>query len=571
MSNLPRWTDDFTTDATSDPGYEFSDLGIVYNAVDDRIEISSLSNERRFLRKTESTNDSGEITIDLEAFVGGTVSQDHYLSIRAFGYWFVSNRTLSGWIFNEEEENWRGINTPSNITLLNVHLQLFSTPYFSGISEVKFIKSPTDVQLLLDGSLFAVLPSRVVRGDLEIGNKDGAGSTFTTRINNLSIKADASLPKQPIITEPSTAGSISAAQEIIATVPASRLFLDLGAHAPGITGLANVVYDPGGSATAMTEDTGIPDGSGGTTGDFFLEIPANGVASDNRLVIKDEFVAANSVVITDDIDYDVLPSPSTQNDLIVEEDDLQCFFALSDSFAINQSNISLTQDLRKVPTIQNFDADGNNSSISFGTLDDLFNSIVFNSNGLSYSVSTVSFPIILDYDLGQEYSITAFRMGVFDQSGPELASIDIYSNTVAFSGAGIQGTLEETAYPVSQTPFNNWSTIEEIPIGPSVTIKTRFLRFYVPSSAYFTPAFTGTTAHFLLEVDILIETETLDSLNDNAQFEHRPSAGGAFVAFPGPGVTQGDGQVKIILPAGIQLTSGERKFISVKYKADLSD
>ena len=589
MVLIPKWTDDFSTDPTSDPRYRIGNQA-VYNATDDRIESTSTltSGHDIPIVLTDSKINSGIATANLY-LSNVTGNNAAHVAFRAFGYTFFNGHGAPGNKFTlilPEEIETREQYFTNSFPLYEHAIEYSSGAIASSEFEVKFIASETEVLVFIDNGLRFRLPKRDVFKDMQVFLfKQGGNATDISYCSGISYNTDSSLPKSPTINEPSIAGSIKTPQEVYTQISESRLFVDLGTYSGSITGLTNVVYDPGGSAVAMTEDTGVPDGSGGTTGDFYLEIPANGVASDYRLVIKEDFVTTNSVVTTDTIDFDVTGGPASQSGSVTEDDDLQCFFSISDSPSVRPVQKSLFHDIGAEIKLHNLGADGNSNNVAQGNIYDCIDGIgVVASNTVNiYTLSSsAAFPIIVDVDLGKEYDVAtvALNNGVFSDSRHHSTNCDIYSHTSPFSGAGLgQGTLRASNFPITQEIDNqNDTTLPQsrgiaIPVtGPALNIAARYWRFVIVDAT------NDTSAGGPLSNDLRVFSEiefkindpvSIDSLNDNAQFE--VDTGGGFVAFPGGGVTQGSGVVKIILPASAQLDAGEQKFFSVKFKADLTD
>jgi len=580
---LPKWNDDFSTDPTSDPAYKITS-GVTYNGTDDRVEIQASYNDKQALTKADSIKTSGIIIIDADPFpTAYPFSFWHLFYIRAFGYYFVCNRTGTSYVYHEEEEGWRGCNYVSCYDSLNKHIVRISSAIFSGVAEIKIIRSTFDVQLYLDNMLTLVLPARSFVGDLEIGNTNSGGGALTSYVNNLQMYADSSLPEAPDIYQPGMGGTINAAQEIIVDIPDSLLYVDLSAHAPGITGLSNVVWDPASVKTgpvAMTEDTGIPDRSGGTTGDYYVEIPSNSVASFYRMTIKKAFVAANSVTTGDTIGFDVDGGAAGQTGTVSEDDDLECILEIGGSSILANAGLSALRDLQFTPAQHNYNADNNYNLIKNGNSAS-FDGYAYGSSQNDYLSfeQTVNFPVILDVDLGKTYTVKSFAIQskVISDSYSEVTNVDIYSNTSPFSGASLlQGTLEYSDYPVDLIGLGaaipgNLPT--DIPSGPDINIRARYWRFVLTDAVNDTNAPGGVIEVSGLrtfgEIDIRIISDSINSVDDAAQFE--VDTGGGFGAWPGGGVTQNSGQVRITLPASLQVSDQIRNFISVKFKADLSD
>ena len=590
MAIFPRWVDDFSTDPTSDPAYSV-DPELIYNASLDQVEHDEVSvSVDASITLLNSNNSFGLAEFDFQYRQSGG-NDNTFNEIRVFGYNFSTSVKLTNRRLYALPES----TDLASLTTAEADDQAIFSRVISGSVDGfhtwTFISTPNGVDWFDENDLLiTTLPPISVTADTRFRVSRSAG-TFKpgeNAVSRLVVKSDASLPLGSNITEPGLAGSVAGVDgPILVDIPESRLYLDLGAFAGQVTGLSNVVYDPGGSAVAMAEDSGVPDGSGGTVGDYYLEIPSREVASDYRLVIKEDFVTTNSVVVTDDIDFDVDGGPSTQNQLILEEDDLQCVIQKSNTFdfqepystaATSFSSQSILDDRPANNLIQpnatnfslhNLNADGNDTFISGKTpaamLNDTYSGEVFYGTGFTY-------PILVDIDLGKVRNLTNITVG--NTSGGSFTLFcDIYSNTVPFSGAGLgQGTLEFDNFPISAGGSINTDRMANIVAGAgsNFNFDTQFLRLAVNADN------TGGATAIGLWVQIYLfglgDFVSMDSVDDNAQFEHEPASGGGFVSFPVGGVTQQDGQTRIILNTELEVEEGSTTdFYRIFFKPDITD
>lgn len=571
MPLLQRLNDPFATDPLSDPLYRFVGSW-TYNGTLDRLEAPSNSSGKSIELLNSSINYG---TIELDVHFSPTATNGGSKGyVRAFGYILVSMFNKA-YIMDAENTDFIAYDEFSSGAYSPDYsngqrrpaLKQLSVGFANSRRVVRFVSTPMDTSIYVDGSLYFVGPSKARSSNVLVSTGSGSGNQ-DIYVYGFNLKADSSLPSAPQIVEPSEAGSINASQHVVTTIPTSRLFVDLGSYAPGITGLTNVVYDPGGANVAMTEDTGTPTRSGGTTGDFYLEIPSNGVAYDYRLVFKESFVTTNSVVTSDQVDFDVTGGPTGQTGTVTEDNDLHCYIHVFQHQESSLSEDSLI-NYGVAPKLHNYNADGNAGNINSGSLLSPFTG---DSVAVSYN-SSITFPVIIDLDLGKEYDLARINTIQDTLNSSYFTGFDIYSNTVPFSGASLaQGTLEETNYPVTAL-FNIATTSfpapSKFPTAPDLSITTRYIRLVAPSNAYLNGAVSSSN-FWPLEFDFrVLSSDSINTVDNNAQFEHDPGTG--YVAFPAGGVTQGDGHVRITLPSGLQIASGERKFISVQFRADLTD
>lgn len=355
-------------------------------------------------------------------------------------------------------------------------------------------------------------------------------------------------------------------QSVVVSAPQSRLFVDVGNYAPGITGLTNVFYDPGGSNVAMAVDNGIPTRSGSTVGDYYMEIPTNGVAQDYRLVFKQAFVNTNSVVVSDSVDFDVTGGPSGQTDNVTQDDDLH-FFArtfTNQNGTLGESSLST---LGVLPVLHNSNADSNQDNISGGGLATMFD--LSNTSQPAFD-SSVSFPIIIDLDLGKSFLIKRINALQNTSVSPRATGWDVYSNTAPFSGSSLgQGTLQFTNYPILDVGDTTVPVPSGITTHPTLNFTSRYIRLVILNSGYFNTGLS-TNNYLPYEVDIHVQDSvSINSSDNHYYFEY--DSGSGFVAFPTVGVTQSSGYIRITLPTSLEVASGDRKFIAVQSKADLTD
>ena len=578
MSVLPRWNDQFTTDPTSDPAYQL--IGThTYDGVGDTLSQEGVGPNLTLLN---SNNSFGIVEIDAlwvdQSFSFTSTGKAYIL---AFGYYFVISRDYHQ-VFPETETGW--INQSSG-GILSVPNELYRGDGLRNTrTRVKMISTPLGVDLFLNDVFTTRLDPASNIGNVVVGGGGTEGQRNI--IYSIEVKSDASLPLQPTITQPAPAGALPASDgPILVDVPESRLYLDLGASYTGMSDIANVVYDPGGSAVAMTEDTGVPDRSGGTNGDFYLEIPNRGVASDWRLVFKEDFVTTNSVAVSDDVDFDILPGPSTQNALIVEEGDLHCVVEKStqqdfvepfdssivaDNF-INDIDPRPTNNLI-LPNSSNFST--HNTGVDGNTYVTRQPADLFNDNwgsiGDTITTGSASIPLIIDIDLGKVRNITNLFCLAFTSSNI-VTSVDIYSKDTPFSGAGVQGNLEVDSHPLYRNITTGQLIAEFLKNVPAqFNITTRYLRLQANGDDLTGggPDYTWGRQFYLFGTDII----SINSDDDNAQFQHEPGTGGGFVAYPGAGVTQGDGQVEVTLPTEMEVEAGnETDFFRITFKPDITD
>lgn len=562
---IPKLFDNFPTSPLTDPLYRFIGTN-TYNGTFDRVETSGTSSGIEILNSNHST---GSLEVDADWFPD-TNSGLEGAAVRAFGYLFVT-MYFRVYIFPDTNEDWVLHGDSGAIWFNGTNLAGTRRPALAYRSKalrgtrarMKIVATNYGTDFYIDDILYMTAPPRQSSHNAKIFMTSNAG--FTIRTYSIDLKTDSALPTAPTILAPAEAGTINAAQEITVQIPESRLYVDLGSYAPSITGLTNVFYDPSGANVAMAEDTGIPDRAGGTNGDYYLEIPSNGVAHDYRLVVKEEFVTANSVVTTDDIDFDVSPSPAAQNGTITEDDDLHCYLNVFSNVSSGKGESSLNA-LGKVPLFHNTNADGNLTNINSGGYDSVFD---FSADSIFSYNSSIVFPVILDIDLGRIYHIKRINTIQHLSNGTIFTGFDLYSKTTPFSGAGVQGTLEYTNYPISITSNAFFDTPEVFVQAPTLDFYSRYLRIYAPNSGYLNVGVAGYN-YWPYDFDIQVaDNETINSDDDNAQFEHDSGAG--YVAFPAGGVTQGDGFVRITLPLALQVASGDRVFASVQFNADLTD
>jgi len=588
MSILPRWYDDFSTDPTSDPAYDIDSW--TYNGTDDSMEhtTSGLGT----ITLLNSNNSFGIAEFDFYWNNDPSVYPDEYMAFRAFGYLIGYGVTGVGsnhysvfgaWTEEKDPDSFDG-STPRADAMASFGESS------TGRHVLRMVSTPNGVDIYLDNFYKGTLPHVVAVRDVAIYGRFWAAHAYA--LHSLNIKSDASLPKIPTLVEPGIGSGLTDVDgPIIVDIPESRLYLDLGSYAGQIEGLTNVVWDPASLKTgpvAMSENSGVPDRAGDTTGDYYMEIPNREVASDYRLVIKESFVSTNSVAVGDTIGFDVVGGPAGQTALVKEEDDLHCyvdksrFQSFNDGFNFGTSGLQNYIDERPsnnliLPNADNFalhniNADGNNPYITGRPLANLFDD-QYGSTQVQYT-SGHSLPIIIDIDLGTIWNLTNLK-GPRNGSlvGGTITSMDIYSNTVPFVGSSLaQGTLEVDNHPVN-AQHSGVTTLGPYLSGlvPEFSLTTRYLRLVVNNDNILygdQPTVYCFNQLYFFGTNIL----EIDSVNDNAQFEHEPAIGGGFGAFPGAGVTQGDGKVRITLPTNMEVASGEaNNFFSIKFKPDITD
>lgn len=575
MANRPRWLDDFSTDPTLDPAYTINtgSTGWNYNASTDQLEqTSSGFVVGAAATLLDSKHQSGIVEADVQYFHSAS-GVESCLAIRAFGYWFIVGQGTSGSFkfigIGSENETLADLTASYSTKLLQ-----YKAKTQIGAFTMRIVGTPIGVDFYIDDQIEFTIPSKVTTGNISVQVYRNAGNSGGTNfVSRLLIKADASLPLTPTVITPSLAGALPATTgPVIVQVPESRLYLDLGAYAGriGTGGLTNVFYDPGGANVAMAEDTGVPDGLGGTNGDYYLESPVRGVSSDDRLVIKEAFVTANTVVPTDDIDFDIVGGPTGQNALVKQEDDLHCYIEKYSNPTTSQDpNKGFINNLLHI-VLHNNNADGNDSFLTAGSRPEWIDNGY--GNNLAFSSSAV-LPFIFDFDLLHVRKIT--EIAWFNQFGGKFPlSVDVYSNTIPFVGASLaQGTLEANNFYGHNSSLPTGIISDDYRIFgnsvPTVPINaiTRYLRLVFNADN-----FAGSGTYTFGQSAFFFETEKLGSINsfdDNAQFEHDPGSG--YVAFPVGGVTQNDGMVRITLPSSIDHDGNSPNYYKVYFKPDITD
>lgn len=595
MPNKFRWEDAFTADPFSDPAYSITSgsAGWTYNGTTDRLENSTAGAVSASVTLLDSNHGFGVVEADLAYFYSSSGSNQTAMCLRAFGYWLVLGENGGAQkflcVFPEETDPASGL---SDIFTASEDLS-FKIPYFKGgESSFKIISTPSGVDFFVDNILEFTLQSRSVASNVRVlFHRTGGGSGGTSFVSRLSAKADSSLPKAITITTPGlTGGLASTTGPITLQTPQSRLYLDLGSLAGriGSGGLTNVVYDPGGANVSMTEDTGISDISGGTTGDYYLECPVRGVASDYRLVLKEAFVTANSVVVTDQIDFDVAGGPTGQSGLVKQEDDLHCYVEKHTVLANSREDFKEVSPNATSVLLHNANADGNDAFIvENGPRSRIINGTSGGSaiNGAGkLRMNGVTYPVIFDLDFTKVRNISKIVIvyhATIDTNlaRKNLSSFDIYVKDTPFSGASLaQGTLIYDNYspPVISEPING-------PIGldldyykaakgfsdPEISIKSRYVRLVINSDNGFG---SGTTDLVLCRQLLFFEKTNLSSMNssdDNAQFEY--DSGSGFGVYPAGGVTQGVGNVRITLPTSLEHDGNSPNFYKIYFKPDITD
>lgn len=592
MSVLPRWNDGFSSDPFLDPAYSITSgsSGWTYNGTTDRLENTTVGSVTASATLLSSNNSTGFVEADLGYYY--TNSNDSSISLRAFGYNFIVGETSTGAGAHKyvvvTEETVDPSTLISSTALQNQSSFFIRQPYrIQGDFTLKIVSTPVGVDFYIDSLLLTTQPFKSAAANVRVlFSKSSGTSAGTIHFTRLLVKSDSSLPKTPTLLTPGLSGALTTVSgPIVADVPDSRLYVDLGSYAGriGSGGLTNVFYDPGGANVAMSEDSGVPDGSGGTTGDYYLESPVRGVSSDNRLVIKESFVTANSVVATDDIDFDVVGGPAGQNGVIVAEDDLQCYVEKYSSNSGNADSSKVIYPKASNISLHNSNADSNDAFVLNGPRSNVIDDNVSFSLGSQFVKfsSSATLPIIFDFDLGKIRHLKGLRWGFLPtdgSSGKNPFSCDVYSHTDPFSGPGLgQGTLNSAGYAglFTASPAET-NAIDEIAaqfnlqdFNPSLNIKTRYLRM-----VFNTANFTSSGSDYLIAREFFfIESESINSINsvdNNAQFEF--DSGGGYAAFPGAGVAQGSGTVRVTLPSSVQHDGvGYTNYYKIYFKPDITD
>ena len=589
MSSRYRWSDDFSTDPFADPSYSIDPGGNAwtYNPTTDLLEntagASSMSATATLLN---SDQQSGIIEAELStAFFNNT----SFISLHAFGYWFMlgnlGGNTPRMFILPDDH-------SPGEVIAANNYL--FTTAFKDhahfGFKTWKIVATPISVDWYIDGSIQLSAPPKASSGNIAVNIlKAGATSGGSFTFSRLNVKQDSSLPSEPVVLTPGLSGGLSSTTgPIVVQTPVSRLYLDLGAFAGRIrdTGLTNVFYDPSGANVAMSEDTGVSDGVGGTTGDYYLEAPVRGVSSDHRLVFKEAFVIANTVVVTDDVDFDIVDGPTGQNALVKQEDDVHCYLDKHTTANRSEDVVKAILNPNVNISLHNINADGNDAYVANNPprahIFAAGGTIINGQSALTFNNASIVLPFIFDLDLGRVRDIAKFqyaRLGEFVAGARNAVSFDIYSKPTPFVGSSLaQGTLEVNDYSPSfiglisgptATDTDYFFPSAEFVQAADISIKTRYLRLVFNADNFSAVVSNNYIFHHQL---MIFEQETLGSINsfdDNAQFEY--DSGSGFVAFPVGGVTQDVGQVRITLPSTLEHDGNSPNYYKIYFKPDITD
>lgn len=569
-----RWEDDFSADPATHPEYVAQGAHMVYNGSLDQLDLVFINtnpfDERLVLGNSFSP--IGVIEVDYNIPNPGTAASVNF-GIAGFGWQVIFGRVGSA---------------GTNIMAFKEGELLYGDPNFAdfhiaasndlwGSHTMRLIGLPDKVIFQIDGiNLLEMTVNRTASIDCQFIWLNYGGTYSDSYINRFKVSTDPSLPLAPTILEPTNGTTLQTRLGPIITqtqANGSRLYVDLVEWAGLITGLTNVTWDPNGLKTGpvnMTEtvNQAIADN------DFFFVYRGNG-GNSYRLVINEDFVAANNVDPGDTIEFDVtgvagavdqerLINIDDDNHLIVEIDESSQFLPIPVVMPDYQNHIFL----------HNINADGNDSEIIQGPRSRLINGNPDDSIGPLFLKTTVTYPVLIDIDLGSVRNIRGLVWGGPDtpSSPVQVVSVDVYSNTVPFVGASLaQGTLEANnygnpIYSVSAFQTTAVSQINNINLPP-LNFNTRYLRLAINADNL---AGSGAAAQFGREIWVKeLLYQRFDTANNYGMFQLSQN-GSAYVTYPASGIPLTNASL-IKLDLVDLLKVDQSYFIRSRLQTDLSD